>query len=807
MKKIRIIFAVMCVVCALTAAASVYAGDIVFTPEGGGKWIYCNNPEGIRNRDLMNSDDDPPSYIMNNENLKPDLYDFLICHMNTTDTDNGYGKGYNIELDIELTACEDSEITINKAFFETPLDDAYIYSDGTWAKVMNKAGCLNGLASFLGVDLAEMNGACLYEAQDFEPVTVEIKKGETIWLSSYMDGYCPVAWAKPVQIMGEIAVNSGQINFNVAAFKSNGEVGDRTSFTPDAKFGEYAYDRTQKGIADSLPIVNVNLEYTIDSSYKDGDLIFNKVFNQYEKDGKVTQAWCSHLNPQDDIWSKSISVESDLLHFRYTDDSKLTYYGSKVKKNKMDNVWQLDPYHSDTTYYEGEVTWYNAAEYVPNYPLSEKRSNQGYACSMGNYGVTERYNLKVKNTTDADKYFEYLVETSSNVAVFVEDEEGKHSGILKGEKMDAPREVMASVLIPAGGEKEFSFNLVLPINYVGGIRNSFCISSEKHTGRTYEEFLNDPRAAQGPMTRGIIAEEVKDKLPEEVKKIIGGDYNCYELIDSGNGYMMRWMAWDGSPYYCGSRWDFVKTLYFLDKDLNITDKYYPDKIARLAMYYDGYYYVEDADGARFRTKDGKTWESYPGRMPLPDIEFNASEPSQWAKEEVSRAFETDIAPYRLKDKITYTDDMTRSMFCDILAGMLKLKGMLPEAVPMTFDDTDNENVARLWNAGIISGYDERTFAPNNAITREEAAVLLRAAAEYMNYKHDASDGTESTDGETQNDEYKYGDDANISDWARDAVYAMRDASIMTGVGADFAPKDHYTNEQSIATIMRLYDAA
>ena len=783
--------------CAVGISAS--AADITFTPEGGGKWIYCNNPERIRNRDLMNSDENPPSYIMNNENLGPDLYDFLICHINATDTNDGYGMGYNIELDIELTAVEDSEITINKAFFETPLDEAYIYSDGTWAKEMNKAGCLHGLASFLGVNLTELNGSWLYEAQEYESVTIELKKGETIWLSQYMDGYRPVAFAKPVQIMGEIAINSGKMNFNVAAFKSGEEIGDRSSFTPDAAFGKYAYDRTQKGIADTLPKVNVNLEYTIDYSYKDGDYIENKVFNQYVKEGNVTDAWCSNLNPQDDIWSKSISVESDLLTMRYTDDSKLTYYGSKVKKNKKNNIWTWDPFHSDTTYYEGDVTWYTEEEYVPNYQLSEKRSNQGYACSMGNYGVTESYNLKVKNITDTDKYFEYMVETVSNVAVFVEDEDGRHSGFLKGENWEAKKDTMASVLIPAKSEKEFSVNFVLPINYVGGIRNSFRICNESHMGKTYEDYINEPRAAKGPMTTGVIASEVKDSLPQKVKDIIHGNYDCYELVKSGTGYMLRWMAWDGSPYYCASYWDRVKTIYFLDENYNIVDRYKFDKLARLGLFYDGYYYIEDADGNRFKSSDGQTWESYNHRLPLTEITFNNSKPSAWAEKEVKRAYEIDAAPYKLKDKLVYTDNMTREMFCDVLASMLELKDMMPAEETTQFTDTQNKNVLCLGSVGIISGYDDGSFRPKNSITREEAAMLLYKTAKYMKYDNFYEDYKLSG--------YAYADDENIGGWAKEAVYQMNNAQIMTGVGEDkFAPKDSYTNEQSIATILRLYDA-
>lgn len=794
MKKTLVILAALC-----TIGISASAADMTFTSEGGGKWIYCNNPEGIRNQDLMNSDENPASYIMNNENLEPDLYDFLICHINGTDTDGGYGMGYNIELDIELTAVEDSEITINKAFFETTNDEAFIYSDGTWAKEMNKVGCLRGLASYLGVNLTELNGSWLYEAQPYEPVTLEIKKGETVWLSEYMEDYTTVAYHKPVQIIGEIAINSGKMNFNVAAFKAGEEIGDRSDFDPEALFGKYAYTRTQKGIADTLPKVSVDLEYTIDNSVKDGDLIKNMVYNQYKPEGYPTTAWCSHLNPQDDIWSKDIAVQSDLLTIKYIDDSKLTYYGSAVKDKNKNNIWIWDPFHSDTTSYQGEVTWYTEEEYVPNYVLSEKRSNQGYACSMGNYGVTETYNLKVKNTTNEDKYFEYVAETASNIAVYVEDENGRHSGLLKGESYPATKNTMASVLIPAKSEKEFSINMVLPINYVGGIRNSFQINSESHVNKYYEDYINEPRAKKGPITTGVLASEVKDSLPQEVKDIIDGNENRFELVKTDTGYMLRWIEWDGSPYYYTAQWDMVKTIYYLDKNYNIVDRYAFDKLTRLGLFYDGYYYIEDADGNRYKSKDGQKWESYTKRMPVPNITFENSKPSLWADAELKRAYALDVAPYQLKDKLVYTDDMTREMFCDILASMLELKDKMPSEGGISFTDTNNQNVQLLGGAGIISGYDDGSFHPQSSITREEAAMLLYKTAQYIGCDDFYEDYRLSS--------YLYADENDIGDWAKEAVYQMNKISVMTGVDNDrFAPRDNYTNEQSIATILRLYDA-
>lgn len=793
MKKV---FAFFLIMCALSVSAS--AADITFTPEGGGKWIYCNNPEGIRNTDLMNSADNPPSYIMNNEALEPDLYDFLLCHINSTDSDGGYGIGFNIELDAEITALEDSELTINKAFFETPSDEAFIYRNGTWAKETNKFGCLQSLASYLGINMCELNGSWLYEAQPYEPVTVEIKKGETVWLSDYIDEYDKIGYGKPVQIIGQFELASGKINFNVAAFKSGDEVGDRSEFDKNAKFGSYIYTRTQKGIADTLPKVNTELEYIIDNTVADGEVLQNIVYNQYQPDGYMTDAWCTNLNPQDDIWSKNIAAQSDLLTIKYKDDSKLEYYGSKVKKKDKDNIWVWDPFHSDTAEYQGAVTWYNADEYVPNYELSEKRSNQGYACSMGNYGVTESYHIKAVNKTHTDKYFEYCAETISNIAVYVEDENGRHSGFLKGEKNPAVKDTMASVLIPPQSEKEFTINMVLPINYVGGIKNSFSVSYENHIANTYEDYAKNPGAQKGPITTGVLASEVKDELPQEIHDIIRGNYDSFELVESDTGYMLRWIEWDGCPYYYTDRWGKVKTLYFLDNDYNITGKYDFDKIIRLALFYDGCYYVEDADGVRYKSSDGQNWESYTKRLPLPDITFNKSQPSQWAEDEIRRAYEINVAPYEYKDKLVYTSSMTRETFCDVLANMLSLKDMLPQDSTMKFKDTKNENVARLNNAGIISGYDDGTFKPKKGITREEAAMLLYKTARYM--KRDIFYKNYLTPS------FSYSDDENIGEWAKPAVYQMKKSKIMSGVGGNiFAPKNQYTNEQSIATILRLYD--
>ena len=814
--KIILFAAVFGIILGTTALAA----DITFTPEGGGKWIFCNNPENIYNENLMNHPDYEPAYLMNNEHLTPDKYDFLICHLNCTETNNGYGAGFPVEVDAEITASEDSVITINKSFFEVPQDVAYIYGDGRWAKDMHKVSCLNALTSYLGVNFAEANGSWLYEAEPYEPVTIEIKKGETIWLSTYTADYDVVPYFKPVEILGEFELTKGEVCFNVCAFKSGEALGDRTGFTKKAAFGKYDRDRKQKGIAQSLPKVNAYLEYTLDNTLKDGDFIKNKIYNQYEKKGNVTDVWCTHLNPQDDLWSQSITAQSDLLTITYKDDSKLDYYGDKIKKNDRNNIWLWDPFHSDTSEYEGGSTWYlNRDEYLPNYDLSVNRSNYGYACSMGNYCVEECYNLKVKNTMPYDRYFEYVAETESNIGVYVEDEDGKHSGLYKGEWGDR-KDVLASVKIPAKGEKEFKINVILPINCVGGIKNRFMVSDKCSITKTYEDFVKEKNDIEkGVLSYGTSASEVYDKLSDEAKKIVGDNGDYYELIETAWGYMLRYRDWDGLPYYYAANWKKLKTIYTLDKKYNVVTHYNPEAMIRAALYYDDGYYIEDADGNRFVTTDGRNWEEFSHRLPLVDVEFNNDEPSGWAADELTRAYEINAAPYDLKDKIDYDAPMTRTMFCYVLSTMLRRADMMPEDIDedIEFTDTESNTIRKLATAGIISGYDDGSFRPEGEITRQEAAVLLYRAAlsaygnnvleeydkEMAEYFEEKGESTERALFATYD---TYSDDKDINEWAYLPVYFLRDWNIMQGMtDGSFSPEMTYTNEQSIATILRLYD--
>ena len=112
------------------------------------------------------------------------------------------------------------------------------------------------------------------------------------------------------------------------------------------------------------------------------------------------------------------------------------------------------------------------------------------------------------------------------------------------------------------------------------------------------------------------------------------------------------------------------------------------------------------------------------------------------------------------------------------------------------ENKDLRFIERAYYLGIVNGIGETDFNPDGEITRQEAAAMLMRV--YKNYAK-----TEQTAAD-----FKFADDSDIADWAKEDVYSINSLGIMQGVGENtFAPLDGYTVEQSVATFWRLYDKA
>ena len=165
--------------------------------------------------------------------------------------------------------------------------------------------------------------------------------------------------------------------------------------------------------------------------------------------------------------------------------------------------------------------------------------------------------------------------------------------------------------------------------------------------------------------------------------------------------------------------------------------------------------------------------------------------SSWAQEGLSRAFDVGLIPTALQG--AYTQAATRAEFTALAVALYETVTGRTITGRMSFNDTNDVNVQKMAYLGVVQGVGSGNFAPNNQLTREQAAVMITRLAEVIGQPLAPSTPT-------------FADNANISSWAVEGVGQMQASGIMGGTGNNnFSPRDDYTREQSIMTMLRLFD--
>ncbi len=144
----------------------------------------------------------------------------------------------------------------------------------------------------------------------------------------------------------------------------------------------------------------------------------------------------------------------------------------------------------------------------------------------------------------------------------------------------------------------------------------------------------------------------------------------------------------------------------------------------------------------------------------------------------------------------YTVSINREQFCEITYNMLRDLDMVGTVniADTSFSDTNNTKILYLAQEGIISGKGNGLFAPQDNLTRAEAASILYRVARYNGMSIPEYEGS------------PFEDDAEIPTWAKEYIYFAVSAKIMSGTGNGFSPLTTYTAEQAVSTIERLYKA-
>ena len=93
---------------------------------------------------------------------------------------------------------------------------------------------------------------------------------------------------------------------------------------------------------------------------------------------------------------------------------------------------------------------------------------------------------------------------------------------------------------------------------------------------------------------------------------------------------------------------------------------------------------------------------------------------------------------------------------------------------------------------IVGGTGDNRFEPDRSVSRQEIAVIV---ARYLEYK-----------GKTLNNSaVTYSDASNIDSWAKEYVYKVNNAGIITGVGTEFQPKENATRAQAATILKRIVE--
>lgn len=178
----------------------------------------------------------------------------------------------------------------------------------------------------------------------------------------------------------------------------------------------------------------------------------------------------------------------------------------------------------------------------------------------------------------------------------------------------------------------------------------------------------------------------------------------------------------------------------------------------------------------------------------PSIAFCDVDQTQWYHEAVDYVVENGYMAGVSEDVFDTHGTTSRAMIVTIL---YKLEGKPEVTTENPFTDVGEDEWyadAVVWAAsnGIVDGYGEGKFGPNDNITREQMAVILYSYAKYKEYDVSATA-----------DLAQYTDAGEISSWANEALAWANAEEMITGYGdGNLGPKGEAERCQAAAILKK-----
>ncbi len=177
---------------------------------------------------------------------------------------------------------------------------------------------------------------------------------------------------------------------------------------------------------------------------------------------------------------------------------------------------------------------------------------------------------------------------------------------------------------------------------------------------------------------------------------------------------------------------------------------------------------------------------------ITDYYSNASE---WAKVELDKAKELDFITNSIRDNMI--SNVTREEFSEVLMKMyVKASGKTVTYSDTIFSDTENPEVLKAVELGIVTGNGYGQFKPNEYVTRQEICTMIYRAIKLL--KPDTDFNIADVD--------RFGDQASIDEWGLEPMKFMYKKDILKGNGmGKIDPLGNSSREVATILILRTYE--
>ena len=187
-------------------------------------------------------------------------------------------------------------------------------------------------------------------------------------------------------------------------------------------------------------------------------------------------------------------------------------------------------------------------------------------------------------------------------------------------------------------------------------------------------------------------------------------------------------------------------------------------------------------------------DQQPGNETVPGLPFTDVKKSDWFADSVKKAFDKGLMKGVEAERFAPNSNTTRAMVATVL---FRMDGENKTDVASLFNDVDGDTwftdaVAWAADKGIVKGYSDTAFGPNDNVTREQLAVML--------YRYAAPET------KSEKDLSAFNDAASVSDWATEAITWAVDKGIMNGKGdGRLDPKGLATRAEICTMLVRFLD--